>query len=267
MVINPTFILSCRNDGYGGSVSGVENSTMKSLNITCQSIKKVDPRAEVIVVDWNPPINTKRIFESLEVTGIRVITVNSNLQDLLDNDSVKCNGMFYEYLAKDIAAHASTRDNLIFTNADDVFISHNYDNVISDITAGKLVRATRLCLPRTILEEDLIDIVDNATQGKLRFISRSNAAAGDFIGIKKSIYNSVGGFLKKHGNWDVDGEFVRRCINKKIDMVQGYRHYHIEHERIKSRQTWHDASLLEDISPSILFSINYLNKYCKEEVT
>lgn len=265
--MSTTFILSCRNDGYGGSVLGVENSTMKSLNITCQSIKSIDPKAEVIVVDWNPPIETKRVFESIHVPGIRVITVTSNLQVLLDNDSVKCTGMFYEYLAKDIGVCFSTRDNLIFTNADDIFISHNYDKVLSDINAGKLVRATRLCIPRSILVEDVNNIVNNAREGKLRFVSRSNAAAGDFIGIKKSLYKSIGGFLKKHGNWDVDGEFVRRYVSNKIEMVQTYRHYHIEHERIQSRQTWHEASLLEDISPSILCSINDLNRYCIEEIT
>jgi len=184
------------------------------------------------------------------------------LQEILDNDWNDGSGIFYEYIAKDIGAKRATYDNLIFTNADDIFISNLYEESVKSIEQGKLVRATRCDLKRNVLEECVDDVLEKTKNRTIKIIGRSHTAAGDFIGIKKDLYFKINGFLQKHGIWDIDNEFVNRAQASGIESLYVYEHYHIEHERNHILGPWGGRAIdSQDIDPKILETVD---NYCSE---
>lgn len=244
-----SWILTTRNDLYGGEVPGVPNPTMKRLRVTVESILRLPGEHEVIVVDFG---STGPVSAFLtDYPAVKVIPVKQELIDMLNKEHGKLS--FYEYLAKDIGIKASKGEYLIICNPDNVFPKRNFELVKMAMDQGYIARALRWEIDRDILTEDIKDIVDRGETGEYVILGELTAAAGDFTGISRAQYDKLGGYLKVHGNWHLDNELVQRAARNGIKAAIVYKHYHINHDdAINSEKKDKDFRNFKPISKRIL---------------
>lgn len=137
-----SFIFGTRNDGYGGNYA----VWRRSLLGTIESIRRLNPH-EIIIGEWNPPKCRPSLLSVLAEANMveRVITFKPELQEKLDCDRVGYPGMmFYEFIIKHYCAkYIATGDAVVFTNADDVFLSGNWGNVLNGLESGEAVTGVR----------------------------------------------------------------------------------------------------------------------------
>lgn len=250
-----TFVLTSRNDNYGGCVHGVEHANMRRLQLACASIHNLDPvHCHIIVVEWDPVPDQKRIRDFVP-SYVQVIAVSHALQELLNRDKKDLPLPFYEYLGKEIGARCARDPFVLFTNADNLFPLKNFSNVVHHLTKGAVVRGVRHDLPRDILQQNDRLILEGASAFSFRGKSVFDTAAGDCLGVTKDLYFQLGGFRFVHGNWDLDNDFVRRASQvARVEFC--YDHYHIDHDfaatEMPSRPRGCLAAAHQPIAPEIV---------------
>lgn len=224
-----SFILSSRNDGYGGKYKNY-NTTMRRLQMSIDSIKLLGlEEYEILIVEWCPVVGmnpiSKEITASKEM-NLNIITVPKESNDLLKLECQKTIP-FYEYIAKHIGIIKSKYEIICVVNPDNIFVKNKFDDCIELSKKGHYVRATRYDIPIEVLDlssEDVVcRILDFTKTGKF------NTAGGDFSMMLKRNYFEAGGYRLCNGNWDVDNEFQRRVKNK-MPITYSYEHYHIKHD-------------------------------------
>jgi len=216
-----SWIMAARNDGYGGELEGVENFAMARLQATVESIVALDVKSEIIIVEWNPPADRPSMRTFLEGQPVSIVTVDAGLQAELDADHAGKPFPFYEYVAKEIGIRLAGSDTLIVCNPDNIFPAAGFDQVLTDIADGRVVRAIRHEIPRGyVLDPSLIATV----------MRDFTAAAGDFCGFSRYAYQDIGGWAMVHQNLHVDNDFVSRAEEMGYTVVQDYRHFHIHHD-------------------------------------
>ena len=225
-----SFVLATRNDGYGGALADVGNFTMRRLQITVDSILRLPCPSEVVIVEWNPPMNRRGIPQFLAGRPVRIITVSSELQELLDADNHGRPLPFYEYVAKDIGVGSARFERIIVCNPDNIFPQRGFEAVMNGIADGVLVRADRMEVAAEHSARPIEELLDCADAGGLEIIGRYSGAGGDFCGLTRATYERVGGFLPAHGNRGLDAEFQHRARQSGVPVIQEYAHYHIHHE-------------------------------------
>lgn len=249
-----SWILSTRNDLYGGEVPGVPNPTMKRLIVTVESILRLPGEHEVIVVDFcsSGPVAAYLT----DYPSVKVVTVKKEAIDLLQAESGDERLTFYEYLAKDIGVKTSKGDYLIICNPDNVFPAKMFDLVETAREKGYIARAARYEIDRDILTEDVKEIVDRGDTGEFIIMGEFMTAAGDFTGISRKTYNKLGGYLMVHGNWHLDNEFIKRAMKAGHTVSLAYKHYHINHDdAIDSPSKNKDWRSFKKIEPKTLEKI------------
>jgi hypothetical protein len=231
-----SWVLTTRNDGYGGVVLEDRNFTMDRLETTIVSIKilsqKVGIESEIVVVEYNPPLHMPRIKDLNRFEDIRIVTVGAELNRLLDIDNKETLKIpFYEFVAKDIGIRRSSNEIVIACNPDNIFSCSGWHFVSNDINAGAISLGFRLEVNSIDLYNyGISGIIDLAEKRQLPFFNISPCAAGDFIAITKDIYNRAGRYDMLHGLWGLDGSFIQKAAKLGIGVRQNYWHYHIHHQ-------------------------------------
>ena len=86
-----SFVCTTRNDGYGGEVVPGRNFTMDRLALTCHSIRRLEEetgtKAEIVIVEYNPPMDRPRIRELLHGYRVRIISIDPQLHTVLLEDN------------------------------------------------------------------------------------------------------------------------------------------------------------------------------------
>jgi hypothetical protein len=223
-----SWVMTTRNDGFGGEIDGVENQTMKRLQVTVNSIMRLPCESEIIVVEFCPDGVRPGVASFLEGLPVKVITVKKELLVLLQAESGQ-KMSFYEALAKDIGIKQATGDYVIACNPDNVFPTINFDEVMKDLESGFVVRAVRLETPNDVLKYDIQDILDIGEEFDLDVTNRYSTAAGDFTGFKRDIYAKVGGYGLMHGDWHMDNLLLEMALVNGYKISVPYSHFHLAH--------------------------------------
>jgi hypothetical protein len=224
-----SWVLTSRDDNFGGNCEGVENYTMRRLEVTIGSIISLNVESEIIVVDFCP-LPDRPISKYIGNLPVKIITVKPELLDVLKEDCPEPKMNFYEYVAKHIGSTKATGDYLILCNPDNIFPKVNFDEVIEDLKKGYIVRAVRCEIDRSYAKDTILQLVNMANKDEFEVMGRFNTAAGDFTAISKEAYQKLGGYLMLHGNWHLDNEFLSRAKLLGYEVSVPYTHYHLNHE-------------------------------------
>ena len=224
-----SFILSSRNDGYGGKFKDI-NTTMRRLQLSLDSIYALNfPVYEVIIVEWSPLAGMKSLRDEVKINEFtRILTVPAQAVSRIGEEIEKPIA-FYEYLAKHIGILNSKFDIICVCNPDNIFPEEHFLGAVVFANHGHLVRAVRREIPTNALEFEASQLLGIIAAGTMPVLFEVTAAGGDFGMMKKQLYLDAGGYRLCHGNWDVDNEFERR-VKGQFPIIYNYIHYHISHE-------------------------------------
>lgn len=101
-----SIVLSGRNDTYGGDFVGRLNRSLESL---------LPLNCEIILVEWNPPLNRPPLAEVIPHKGIRIITVSHNIHMSLPGADLF---PMFEYRAKNVGIRRADGDWILCLNSD-----------------------------------------------------------------------------------------------------------------------------------------------------
>ena len=117
-------IVVARNDNYGGNFLGRIQAFLRVLG---WQIREFTLPVELIVVEWNPPLNRPTLAEALRwplwlgERQIRVITVPRSVHETITGSERM---QMFEYLAKNVGLRRAKGDFALVTNPD-VFMSND----------------------------------------------------------------------------------------------------------------------------------------------
>lgn len=248
-----SWIMATRNDGYGGECPGVDNFTMRRLELTIDSIRALEKEynvpMEVIVVDFCTPEDRVRVKKFTFTNGCKIVEIQPDYLSVVQTDSVN-HLPFYEYLAKHAGISHATQPYIIACNPDNIFLPQGFDYVIQDLKEGKVVRAIRVEIDRKYALMPFEQFKrDCKTIAGIAYPS----AAGDFTGLARHIYHQSGGYRLVHGSWHVDNEFIERLIYQGHKVAQGYIHAHLNHDNaVVENITSHDWRNFQPISQGVI---------------
>ncbi len=116
-----TFVVSARNDNYGG---GFLHRIQVFVNALLLLWKKHRLDGELILVEWNPPSDRPRLKDTLkwpsglEVGTVRVIEVPGEFHKPLPNSDKM---PMFEYAAKNVGIRRAKGEYVLATNSDLIF--------------------------------------------------------------------------------------------------------------------------------------------------
>jgi hypothetical protein len=158
-----SFVVAARNDNYGGNFLHRMQIFVNGLLILCQK-NRLD--AELIVVEWNPPSNKKKLSEALiwpkgiRQCTVRFIEVPRGIHDrLLNSDRMP----MFEYLAKNVGIRRAKGEYVLATNPD---LLYN-EQLIAFLASGKLSPDCFYRVDRYDIEE--IIPIDTPVEAQLTF--------------------------------------------------------------------------------------------------
>jgi hypothetical protein len=128
-----SIVTTARNDDYGGNLLNRVSTFLKVLH---HLTAKHRSAFELIVVDYNPPIDKPPLRKALAIETsdhleVRFISVPPEFHDSLDNSSKI---PLMEYIAKNIAVRRARADYVLATNPDIVFS----DSLVEFLTNAQL---------------------------------------------------------------------------------------------------------------------------------
>lgn len=115
-----SIVFTARNDNYGGDLITRINALLKGLIYATNKIKH---KIELIIVEYNPPSQSKRLHEVLSTRDnkylkVRLIEFPARLhKKFLNSERIQ----LFEYTAKNIGIRRATGDYIVSTNQDIIF--------------------------------------------------------------------------------------------------------------------------------------------------
>jgi hypothetical protein len=116
-----SFVITGRNDGHEGDF-------LHRMQHCVDSILKLSERvglaAELVAVDWNPPVDRPSLKEAVDLiddrenTSVVFVEVPPEVHDSLDNPGEM---EFFQFLAKNVGIRNATGEYIVSTNADLIF--------------------------------------------------------------------------------------------------------------------------------------------------
>jgi hypothetical protein len=237
-----TFILSSRNDGYSCVNKPWEDEQRKKIENCIYSSEKTFPNRKFILLDYNTPKQNKKLSDLFKgYKNLKIISVGQKLQDDLNADNKEKKITFYEFIAKHLGSLFCETENMIFINQDLVFPLKNRELLINSIRNNEVNVAFRCKVDYNLINlsvEKLYDLCNSPFSPQIKIADVYGN--GDFLGIKKEKYESLGGYLLSHQNWAVDNEILYRLgltnmhpIQQKADsamkIVRNYATISLDH--------------------------------------
>jgi len=149
-----SFVVVGRNDNYGYRFLERFQIFLDSLTYLCEKYR-LD--SELIVVEWNPPMNTKKLYDVLKIKrnrkylDIRFLEVPNKIHNTLERSNKI---PLFEYIGKNVGIRQARGEFILITNPD-MIISDEIIREISDkkLDGNTLYRADRFDVP--------VDVPDN----------------------------------------------------------------------------------------------------------
>jgi hypothetical protein len=220
-----SIIIVGRNDDYGRNFAGRLFST---LDYNTQKLEQIGCVYEIIFVEWNPlegrPLLSYKIVERFKKSFCYVVD-NSIHRYVAGNKYIDV----YEYHAKNIGAKQAKGDWLMITNPD-VFLGKK---IIDFLASGNFDNQT-LYRAGWVNIKNEADIDDQDLEDSYKDdIPPYNCASGDFIFVKKSLFDLMGGY-REDFNFTEHHKDSILCLTifaqtKKVYKIGNI--YHFDHDR------------------------------------
>lgn len=211
-----SIVMTARNDGYGGNFLG---RMQVSLNVLGELCNRHRLDAEVIIVEWNPPPNKKRLSKVLALPKIplRIVTVSSEVHKAVDGSDQM---PMFEYLAKNVGIRRANGEMILCTNPDIILSDEMIARLGSENwNASCFYRASRSDLTagdisvNTSVDEQLA-----ACRKKVITTHNPNDAAGDFLLMSRTNWLGLRGYPELLSNSTIDTCMV--VLADKAGMTQ-----------------------------------------------
>lgn len=260
--MNPflSIVLAASNADYEGNfLQRLQNMVDNTLGM----IDKFRIRAELIIVEWNPPSDKSRLKDAIDwhqgytTTPIRVIMVPKEIHDKIPNPA---KWSFFEYTAKNVGIRRAKGDFILGTNAD-ILLSESMAQQLAtedDFERGVFYRTNRY----DFNESGKISHVNRAdgTFSISIAVSKNNPsdmlhynAAGDFMLMSAEDWNKLRGYKEGTGyDNTLDGRLIALAVQKGLRQVNLQRPiYHQYHTRnIRNRpEGYYDPRGWDDNNP------------------
>lgn len=225
-----SFVIVGRNDNFNGRYMYRLQNFIDHLVYSCE---KFGLDAEIIVVEWNPPERSNRLYEelrmpkNLEHVSIRFIEVPNNIHKKFENSD---NIHFFEFIGKNVGIRRANGDFVLITNTDIIFDEELIDffskkklkdrvyyrvnryNIIRDLPpSSKVWEMTRFCkanwshcwsprfgnYPRILRPKDFIRILSRTVLkyfDRFSYLKYYGGAPGDFMLLSKKGWEGIRGF-------------------------------------------------------------------------
>jgi hypothetical protein len=161
-----TFVLATRNDNHGGDLLRRIERFIHFLRISFDNTPS--NFYELIVVDWNPPEQSKRISDAInwnEVKNVKHIVIDSNQHKSIEK-SAKLKRPMYDYIARNVGINAARGSFICILNQDIIFSSKLSDYIKNkNLNNNFFYRADRIDINIPITFEKLSErfMLSNAT--------------------------------------------------------------------------------------------------------
>lgn len=116
-----SIVVTGRNDDYGENFLG---RLQNFITVLIPGMQRYAPNTELIIVEWNPPVNRPRFTDALnwppETAGldVRIIEVPEEIHRSLPRANTI---PFFEPFAKNVGIRRASRDTILMTNPDIIF--------------------------------------------------------------------------------------------------------------------------------------------------
>lgn len=148
-----SIVATTRNDNHGGDL--LERTTAFVKGIYHQA-KKWDLNVELIIVEWNPPVDSKLLNEILpkpaEGSNVRlkyIVVPNSIHQTFKNSESIP----LFQMIAKNIGIRRASGDFILCTNVDILFSDDCFKYLKEKkLKMGSYYRANRCDIPKKVLD-------------------------------------------------------------------------------------------------------------------
>ncbi|GAA5816283.1 hypothetical protein MFLAVUS_009809 [Mucor flavus] len=123
-----SIVIVTRVDNYAG---GQHHRLQNFIDSAFILAEKTRERIELLIVEWNPPKNTRRVidafrFRSSDYLTYRIITIPNSLHDIIPN---RGKSPLHEFEGKNVGIRFARGEFVVCTNQDDIW-SHNFHNAI-----------------------------------------------------------------------------------------------------------------------------------------
>lgn len=237
-----------RNDNYGVYLNDRLICFFKSIEMCPYDI-------DLILVEWNPPANTKSFYDEYKDIlpknkTIKIITVPNELHEGIKNSN---HFNVFEYYAKNCGLRHVETEYVLFTNPDNIFVESVWHDIHNNLTPQTYLRIHRADLLHKNIEfknMSVQEIISSLTYFRIHeWIPNLSAddillgnypeeqpifenASGDFICAKTSECIDFGGFDEASTYSHFDSWFVRKLWhNQSNQIVLKGLIYHIHHQR------------------------------------
>lgn len=190
-------VATSRNDNHGGDLLNRMQQFVDGFVIQC---KRHQLKAELILVEWNPPLDKKPLAEALRFPadkgpcGIRIITVPPELHATIkQSDRLP----LFQMIAKNVGIRRALGKYILATNIDILF---------SDDIIRFMRNQLRL---RRLYRVDRIDVSMNTTVN-----SDFEKTLVFCEGNKLRVHRKKGSYLKANNRW-------QPCFKRKRELVSG----------------------------------------------
>ncbi|GAG67752.1 unnamed protein product [marine sediment metagenome] len=279
-----SFVVTARNDNYGGNFLHRMQIFMSSLLTLCE---RESLNTELVIVEWNPPPNTPKLAEvltipkNLKFVGVHFIEVPNEIHKKLPNSEKM---PMFEYIAQNVGIRRAKGEYILATNPDIIFSAElvsflasrelspkcfyriDRHDIEEPVPLGKPVEEqlgfcakywVKVCTIKGNMKRAcrFLDYKSlRALVGWLRnsLISRSTAgvhlnASGDFLLMHRDHWHKLHGYpeLPTHSHIDAYMCFIAASSGLLQIILGGKKRiYHQGHTRPTGTRPWTDLHLL-----------------------
>ncbi|KAI8639086.1 hypothetical protein BD408DRAFT_350644 [Parasitella parasitica] len=123
-----SIVIVTRVDNYAG---GQQHRLQNFIDSAYILAEKTQERIELLIVEWNPPENRRRVIDAFRFRGskylkYRIITIPNSLHEIIQN---RGKSPLHEFEGKNVGIRFARGEFVVCTNQDDIW-SHNFHNAI-----------------------------------------------------------------------------------------------------------------------------------------
>ena len=165
-----SFIVATRNDDHG---SNMQEKNQFFIERWTYLSKKFNLSAELIIVEWNPDLNKKKLSEIIKIPklnknlSIRIIEVEKKYHEKFTS-SKKID--FYQMQAKNVGIRRAKGDFIVCTNIDIIFS----EDLFQLLSKKKLKNNTVYRVDRYDLDFNFFDDVKIKEKKLMQFLTQIN---------------------------------------------------------------------------------------------
>lgn len=147
-----SFVVTTRNDNHGGDLLKRTQTFLSGLIFQTNKYKL---KSELIIVEWNPPIDKPYLNESLKIENndflnIRFIIVPDSIQNTFRyKDTIP----LYQMIAKNVGIRRAKGEFVLCTNIDLLFSDELFERLAKrEFKKGEFYRANRCDIPTNVMQ-------------------------------------------------------------------------------------------------------------------